>query len=170
MRPYRSDDAPALFAAVRESLDSVGCWLPWCHSGYALADAENWMRRCDDEWRRGEHFAFAVFDEAGFAGGVGLNQRNRAGNFMNLGYWTRRSRQGCGIARRAARRVVEFGFAELGLTRIEVIVEPDNLASRRVAESIGARFEGIARNRILVRGMPMDAAVHAIVPSLAARM
>jgi len=41
---------------------------------------------------------------------------------------------------------------------------PDNRASRRVAEALGARFEGIARNRLVVHGRPTDAAVYALVP------
>ena len=49
------------------------------------------IAHCAEGWRSGEHYAFAVFDagSAGFCGSVGLNQRNRAHNFMNLGYWIR---------------------------------------------------------------------------------
>jgi len=169
LRPYRGDDAPALLAAVQESLDSVGRWLPWCHSGYAMADAMDWIRHCDEGRRNGEHLAFAVFDESSgdFIGAAGLHQRNREHNFMSLGYWIRQSRQGRGIARRAAGCVVDFGFEHVKLTRIEIVVQPDNQASRRVAEALGARFEAIARNRLLVCGKPADAAVYAVVPNSA---
>ena len=93
LRPYRREDAGALVAAARESVESVGRWLAWCHAGYAGADAEGWIAHCAEGWRSGEHYAFAVFDagSAGFCGSVGLNQRNRAHNFMNLGYWIRES-------------------------------------------------------------------------------
>jgi len=168
LRPYRSADAAPLFAAVRESIDSVGRWLPWCHAGYTLADAEGWIRLCAAEWRSGEHFAFALFDDAAgeLVGGIGLNQRNRMHNFMSLGYWIRQSRQGRGVARRAARCVVDFGFDVVGLTRIEIVAQPGNGASRRVAESLGAVFEAIARNRIVTPAGPADAAVYALVPPL----
>ena len=167
LRPYRGDDAPALLAAVQESLDSVGRWLPWCHAGYSMADAAEWIRYCSDGWRDGEHFAFGVFGESreDFIGAVGLNQRNREHNFMSLGYWVRQSHQRRGVARRAAERVIDFGFAVLGLTRIEIVVQPGNHASQRVAEALGARFEAIAHNRIMLRGIPADAAVYAIVPA-----
>ena len=46
LRPYRPDDADALLAAVRESVDSVGRWLPWCHAGYAQGDAVGWIAHC----------------------------------------------------------------------------------------------------------------------------
>ncbi len=110
--------------------------------------------------------AFAAFDAAAqFLGSVGLNQRNRAHNFMNLGYWMRASQQGNGIAVRAARLVAAFGFGQVGLTRIEIVAALDNRASRRVAERSGAVFEAIARNRLVDRGNPIDAALYALVPA-----
>jgi RimJ/RimL family protein N-acetyltransferase len=165
LRPYRGDDAVAILAAVRESVDVVGRWLPWCHSGYDANDAEAWVAHCGESWRSGEHFAFAAFEIASgqYLGGFGLNQRNRLHNFMNLGYWVRASRQRHGIAVRAAHLVATFGFQQIGLTRIEIIAELDNLASRRVAEVVGASFEGVARNRIVARGRATDAAVYSLV-------
>jgi RimJ/RimL family protein N-acetyltransferase len=167
LRPYRSEDASPLLAAVRESIESVGRWLPWCHAGYAAHDAEAWIAHCGENWRSGEHFAFAAFDtESGeFLGGLGLNQRNRLHNFMNLGYWVRASRQRHGVAVRAAHLVATFGFEQLGLTRIEIVAEIENLASRRVAEVLGASHEGTARNRIVARGQPIHAAVYSLVPA-----
>jgi len=166
LRAYRGDDAAALHAAVHESIDSVGRWLPWCHANYGKADADAWIAHCAEGWRSGEHYAFALFDadSGDFCGAVGLNQHNREHNFMNLGYWVRASRQGTGVIRRAAGLVATFGFEQLGLTRVEIVTIPDNRASRRVAEALGARFEGIARNRLVVHGRPTDAAVYALVP------
>jgi RimJ/RimL family protein N-acetyltransferase len=167
LRSYRSEDAVALLAAVRESVDSVGRWLPWCHSGYDASDAETWIRHCAESWRSGEHFSFATFEIASgqYLGGFGLNQRSRLHNFMNLGYWVRASRQRHGIAVRAAHLVATFGFEQLGLSRIEIVAELDNLASRRVAEVLGATFEGIGRNRLVARGQPTDAAVYSLIPA-----
>ena len=167
LRPYRDEDAVALLAAVRESVESVGRWLPWCHSGYDASDAEKWLADCGETWRSGEHFAFAAFEIASgqYLGGFGLNQRNRLHNFMNLGYWVRASRQRHGIAVRAAHLVATFGFEKVGLSRIEIVAELDNLGSRRVAEVIGATFEGIGRNRLVARGKPIDAAVYSLVPA-----
>jgi RimJ/RimL family protein N-acetyltransferase len=166
LRPYRAGDAALLFAAVRESVGPVGRWLSWCDESYSEADAQAWIVRCDEAWRTGEQFAFAIFEAATstFLGGVGLNQRNRTHNLMSLGYWVRASRQREGIAVRAARLVAAFGFQTIGLTRIEILAELDNRASRRVAGSLGASFEAIARNRLIARGTPGDAAVYALIP------
>lgn len=167
LRPWLPEDAPALHVAVQESVDTVGRWLPWCHAGYALAEAQAWIRHCREGWADEEHFAFGVFERNGgtLLGSVGLNQRNLMHRSAALGYWVRQSRQGHGIARQAARIAAGFGFDRLGLVRIEIAALPDNHASRRTAEQAGARFEAIARHKLWVRDRAMDAAVYALVPA-----
>ena len=166
LRPYRAGDARILASAARESAGTVGVWLPWCHADYGDAEADAWISHCASGWQRGEHFAFAVFDArtSQFLGSAGLNQRSREHNFMNLGYWVRTARQGEGIAARAVRLVAAFGFGQIGLTRIEIVAALGNRASRRVAEKAGAVLEAVARNRLVDRGNPIDAALYALVP------
>ena len=167
LRPWRDADAAELHDAVRESVASVGRWLPWCNADYGLEQAEAWVAQCRDHWRTGEQFAFAVRDavDGGLLGGCGLNQLDTMHRSANLGYWVRTSRQGRGIAVAAARLVARFGFAELGLIRIEIVTLPDNRASRRVAAKLGARFEGMARQRLWAWDRAHDAAVYALIPA-----
>ena len=166
LRPWRSADATELHDAVRESVAGVGRWLPWCNADYGLEHAEAWTTQCRDHWRTGEQFAFAMRDAAGgeLLGGCGLNQFNAVHRSANLGYWVRTSRHGQGIAAAAARLVARFGFAELGLIRIEIVTLPDNHASRRVATKLGAVFEGMARQRLWAWDRAHDAAVYALIP------
>jgi RimJ/RimL family protein N-acetyltransferase len=70
----------------------------------------------------------------------------------NLGYWVRTSETGRGIASKATRLVAQFGFAELGLQRIEILAAVGNVASQRVAEKAGAVRECVARKRLLING------------------
>lgn len=167
LRPWQTQDAEDLFDAVHSSVAHVGRWLPWCHADYQLGDASAWISHCQDGWSRGEHFAFPIFDRrtGELLGGAGLNQRNRQHRSANLGYWVRQSRHGEGIAPRAASLVARFGFEQLGLIRIEIIVMPDNHASRRTAEKTGARFEAIARQRLWANGLAHDAAVYGLTPA-----
>lgn len=166
LRPWRDTDVAELHAAVQESVASVGRWLPWCRADYDRAQAEAWTVHCRETWQTGTQFAFAVRDAVSgeLLGGCGLNQLNPTHRSANLGYWVRASRQGQGIAGAAARLVARFGFIELGLIRIEIVTLPDNRASRRVAEKLGARLEAIARQRLWAWGRAHDAAVYALIP------
>jgi len=167
LRPWSNADADDLVDAVRESVDSVGRWLPWCRADYGRDAADAWIAHCRAGWQAGHHFAFAMrgAHDGALLGGVGLNQFEPTHRRANLGYWVRQDRQRQGAATAAARQVARFGFEQLGLIRIEIVALPDNAASRATALRIGARFESIARHRLLVEGQPRDAAVYGLLRS-----
>jgi RimJ/RimL family protein N-acetyltransferase len=85
-------------------------------------------------------------------------------NFGNIGYWVRQSRQQQGVATRAVRTIAAYGFSCLELTRLEIVAAVDNGPSRAVAEKVGAVFECVARNRLIVNGHPVAAAVYSLTP------
>lgn len=165
LRPWREDDAPRLVEAARESTASVGQWLPWCHANYGFDDAHGWISHCQSGWLNGNIFAFPIFDAGSgiLLGSIGLNQLNSEHRSANLGYWIRQASQGKGVATDAIRLVARFGFERLGLIRIEIIVRPENLPSRRTAEKSGASFEGMARNRLLIGEQAHHAAVYSLI-------
>lgn len=166
LRPWQTSDAPELVRAAHESFATVGQWLPWCHRDYDLADAAAWIEHCAAGRRSAEHFAFAVCDAttAELLGGVGLSQGHPIHHNANLGYWVRQSRQQQGIAVAAAILLARFGFAELGLARIEIVVLPENTASRATAEKLGARLEAVSRSRLWVNEQARDAVVYGLLP------
>lgn len=166
LRPWQEHDVEDLVDAVRESVDSLGRWLPWCHADYGRDEAVDWVARCRAGWQAGEHFAFPLFDAASgrLLGSAGLSQLNLLHRRASLGYWVRQSCQRQGIAPAAARQVARFGFEHLGLIRIEIIVQPDNRPSRVTAERAGATFEAIARHRLWANECACDAAVYSLIP------
>ena len=164
LRPWQARDAEPLREAARESLASVGRWLPWCHAGYDLADAQAWIAHCRESLARGEQYALPVLDHADgrLLGGVGLNQLDPQHRSANLGYWVRQSRQGEGIAAAAARLLARYGFERLELARIEILAHPQNQASRRTAEKIGARFQAVGRRQLPALGGAVEMAVYVL--------
>ncbi|CAD5107794.1 GNAT family N-acetyltransferase [Zestomonas carbonaria] len=166
LRPFVASDAEAFAQAVNESVDSVSPWLPWCHAGYMPAEALQWFSLCERSLAEQTAYELGIFSTTGeFLGGIGLNHISRECNLCNLGYWVRQSQQGKGIAPRATRLLADFGLTVLGLTRIEIVAAVDNEPSRAVARKVGATFEGVARNRLFIQGRPVDAAIHALIPS-----
>jgi ribosomal-protein-serine acetyltransferase len=166
LEQYSADHVNDLVAAVRESAAEVSPWLPWCHANYGAKDATEWLRRCAHAVAEGVDHQYAIRDATGrYVGGLGLRISDRQNGVASIGYWIRRSATRRGFATAAVRLAARFGFEELGLRRIEVFAHSANVASRRVAERAGARFEGIARNRILMHGVSHDAALYSIVPA-----
>jgi ribosomal-protein-serine acetyltransferase len=166
IRPWAPDDTDALFDAVSASLPTLSQSLPWAKPGYSRDDSAAWIAFCMRTREADEEYNFGAFDASTGAllGSVGLNHRIRATCSANLGYWVADPARGRGVAVEAAKQAARFGFDTLGLQRIVIQVLPQNRASLRVAIKLGAVCEGIARNGIIVDGVPREAIVHSLVP------
>ena len=160
-------DLDPLFDAVRESIPEISPWLPWCHSDISKEELAGFIQISLGGWKDQSQFQFAILDaNAGtFLGGISLNHWAKSNRLANMGYWVRTSATKCGVASEAVRLVAAFGFHDLGLSRIEIAAIPSNVASRRVAERAGAKFEAVVRNRLVMHGNAYDAALYSIVPA-----
>ena len=166
LRPWQPGDVDALFEAARESIASVGEWLPWCHAGYTRDDSVAWIAHCQSGWAIGEPYAFGIFDTEGrLLGSIGLNRLDRERRSANLGYWVRAQEQRKGIAPAAIQALAGFAFEMLELIRIEIVAAVDNRASRQAAERAGAFFDGISPHRIWHQGQATAAAVYSLLPA-----
>lgn len=165
IRRFAPSDLAAFYAAIDESRVELGRWMAWMHDDYTIADTADWIAKRDDEWNAGTDFSMLVVDgSGGVLGASGFNQVNLVHRFANLGYWVRTSATRRGVASAAARLTASWGFRELGLGRAEIVAMRDNIASCRAADKSGARFEGHARNRLLLHDRWHEAAVYAFVP------
>jgi RimJ/RimL family protein N-acetyltransferase len=165
LRPYQADDVLPLYEAASESIADIYPWMPWCHPGYTIEDSRTWVESRLGAWGKPDYDFVIVEQAAGrFLGAVGLNQINRVHDFANLGYWVRSSVAGRGIAVLAARLCARFGFDELKLHRLEIVVDVDNRRSQRVAEKVGATREGLARQRCKSGDAWRDAFMFSLLP------
>ena len=60
---------------------------------------------------------------------------------VEVAYTIAREFWGQGLATEAARSILQYGFNELGYPRLISLIDPENIASQRVAEKIGMKFE-----------------------------
>ena len=170
LRRFHPRDVDALYAAARESLDDLIPWMTWAHPAYSRKDVAEYVRivgESRDVAMQRLYYAFAITDarDGTMLGAASLSHIHPVYHFCNLGYWIRSSRRGNGLASRAARMAAKFGFEQLGLIRVEVVIAAGNEASLKAAEKSGARREGILRDRVTVREQIYDAVMFSFVRS-----
>ncbi len=68
-----------------------------------------------------------------------------------------------GIASEAVNLLVRYLFETKQVNRIRLVIHPDNLASRRLAEKCGFRHEGTARGAWYNKGSHQDVEIYAIL-------
>jgi RimJ/RimL family protein N-acetyltransferase len=167
LKPYRlGEDEEALYEAVLSSLPELARYLPWATPLYSQDSATAFIRDLPKLWDEGNGFHFGLFakKDGRCLGGVGLNMVSRIYRILNLGYWIRTSEAGKGLATEGGRLVGDFALSQLGALRVEVLAVVSNGASRRVAEKMGAKFEGILRNRLTIHDKTQDAAMFSLIP------
>ena len=122
--------------------------MRWIGGGDAysksLEESEARLGRLIDHQERHGFSLWAVTERASGSviGDCGLILLAHRGPEVELGYRLGKPYWGRGYATEAAGAWLAHGFGELGLERIVAVTHPENVASRRVLEKIGMRFDG----------------------------
>jgi RimJ/RimL family protein N-acetyltransferase len=155
LRPFVEDDVPAIVAACQDP--EIPRWTS-VPSPYTEEDARRFVAGLED------HHAFAVVDtERGqLLGSVGFDLEHHGRGVF--GYWVAKEARGRGVASRALRLLARWAVREHGLARLQLIVEPANTASIRVAEKAGFRREALLRSYIELKGTRRDVYLYALLP------
>ena len=109
------------------------------------------------EWHMNGHPRFpelglwaTIHKESGkFIGRCGLIPWTINGqNEVEVAYTIAREYWGQGLASEAAQAILNYGFARLNLSRLISVIDPENVASQKVAEKIGMTFEKEERDEL----------------------
>ncbi len=162
LTPFVAEDAEALQQAI--NYPEIARMTRSIEYPYSLEMARAWIANHEELWRSGKAVVFAIRggESRELWGAVGL-EICCIDHAAELGYWVTVPKWGQGIATEAANRVVEFGFADLGLNRISAHHMLRNPASGRVLEKLGMVREGVLRKLARKWGEFHDVAVFGIL-------
>ena len=104
----------------------------------------------------GTRWGIQLKDETDLSGSCGLFAWNRAWRKCTLGYELAAHAQGKGLMHEALLAVLDWGFANMELNRIEAQVHPENAPSIRSVARLGFRKEGLLRELGYWRGQYHD--------------
>jgi RimJ/RimL family protein N-acetyltransferase len=83
----------------------------------------------------------------------------------HVGYWMAPEARGRGLTTAALGALSRWAIEELGLGRVELATDPENLASQRVAEKAGFQREGVLRAMLPTRdGARRDGVMFSLLP------
>lgn len=113
--------------------------------------------------QRKSNFAYnyAILYNGKLVGGCGIKINQHRKYIGEMGYFLDEVYWGKGIVTKAVRLLEKIGFQKLDLKRIEIVMNPDNVGSERVAVKCGYKKEGTMRKFIQGKGKFSDAHLYA---------
>lgn len=144
LKPLELDDVELLWPDIADrEISKHMAWDAHTEKSQTAAFLEGEVARRE----AGRGITWAIFEGGEFCGIVSLislvrSHRALTYNKAELAYWLGRRHQGRGIMTEAVRRVIQFGFGELGLHKICVSHFVGNEASERLIKRLGFRYVG----------------------------
>jgi ribosomal-protein-serine acetyltransferase len=143
LRQLDSSEADILYTLVDQNRDYLRHWLPWVDHNKTPADSETFINETIRKRQEGSEYGYAIIFDGKPVGHISL-MHVTDGKDPEIGYWISSEVAGKGITTRAAGALTDFGFHTLGLDKIVIKAEPDNIASNKVAEKLNYELEGVA--------------------------
>ena len=162
LRPYRADDAQAMFGLYSDPrVMRYWSFPPWVEVAQARAYLDHAKAGMDS----GDIFPWAIADGESdrLIGALTLFSLHVEQRRAEIGYSLSPGFQGRGLAEEALRLALGFAFSSLGLRRMEADIDPRNNASCRLVERLGFQREGLLRKRWKVNGEECDTALYGLL-------
>lgn len=102
----------------------------------------------------------AIIVDGKFVGTISLYNPDKTKKIFEIGYFLAAPYWGKGIATYSVKKMTEFGFKKLKLTRIWAMTSSYNPASGRVLEKSGYELEGIMKKSIYKKGKRFNQSIY----------
>ena len=140
-------------------------WMQWYEVVKSIKDSINNIEGNIEEWEMKTDYHLGIFYQDQMVGMISLHGINYLANKASIGYWLDKDYEGKGIITNSVKVLMEYGFDELGLNRIEIGAGVTNERSRAIPEKLGFTLEGILRENMLLHGKYIDMALYAMLKS-----
>jgi RimJ/RimL family protein N-acetyltransferase len=143
LRPWEPSDAQAVTAACQDPEIPRWTVVP---PNYTERHAREFIGGTAADLATGRELALAVVDgEDRLLGALGISNFDWTDLKAEIGYWMAADARRRGIGARATRMLAVWALTHLGLERLELLANPHNEASQRLAERAGFTREGTLR-------------------------
>ena len=130
----------------------------------SAAEEKEWIMTTSQKRKDNFEWNYVVTYAGLVVGAVGLKINQHRKYIGEIGYFIDEAYWGKGIASQAVKLVEKQGFNKLGLRRIEILMQPENKASEKVAVKNSYQKEGLLRKTVKAKdGKMKDAYIYAKV-------
>jgi|ERR1035437_1371246 ribosomal-protein-serine acetyltransferase len=156
LRLLERRDTFELFTLLQENREHLCKWFNWVEDLDTRLKVFYYLHGVKFLERGMEGLQYGILYNNKLIGVVAYNHLERFSNKAQLGYWIANSYEGQGIAREACEKLIDFGFKEMGLNRIEIQCSIDNKRSAKLAERLGFTKEAVLKESEFINRVYVD--------------
>jgi ribosomal-protein-serine acetyltransferase len=157
--------APEFLSFVDNNREFLGRWLQWGTDITTLEHAQAFLQRGVTRFAEDGLPWIGIWHRGEMAGGLLFFPINQSIKSTDVGYWLGEKFEGAGLMRRTLTVALDYAFDVIGVNRVGLEAEVDNVRSRALAERVGFQLEGVRRQVWRVRGELIDNAAYSLLAS-----
>jgi ribosomal-protein-serine acetyltransferase len=138
--------AGPVFEIIQRDRNYLRHWLPFVDQTRNIKDTENYFRLMLSAPHRNQNAVYTIWFQGELAGLAGFKEIDGINHKTEIGYWLAEKQQGKGIMTRTVRKMIDFGFRNMKMNRIQIKVAVGNIKSSAIPHRLDLFFEGIERD------------------------
>lgn len=160
LRLHDAYNVEGFFDLIARNRVHLGQYMDWEKNHQNVDDSFEYVLQARENFAERKIISTQIYYRGEIAGSVGLTIHNRHTGYAEVGYWLGADFIGKGIATRATKALVNFGFNTLKLHKIVLRVITGNERSIAVAKRLDFAFEGVQVEQRLLRDIYYDYQVY----------
>jgi len=162
LRKMSLNDAKDMFEYAQDpTISKYTGWYP--HN--SIQDSKLFLRYTINSYKNNQVSNWGIVHKADqkFIGTAGFIDWNIEHARAEIGYTLSRKYWGKGYMTEVVNAIIYFGFRTMILNRIEARCIIENIASARVMEKVGMKYEGVLRECMFMKGKYRDLKIYSII-------
>lgn len=168
LRPPQIGEGQILNETILESFDTLNKFMHWANEKPSLETSEEVVRKAAANWilKKDEdpNLMLFIFDKSTnqLVGATGYHHIDWEKPSVETGYWVRSQFAGKGFITEAVNALTQYAFKQIGVKKITITCDHDNIRSKNIPEKLGFKLESIlkANRKKPVTGEASDTLVY----------
>lgn len=135
-----------LLNLIDQNRDHLRPWMPWLDDTTEPEHVEKFIKSTLSNLAEGKGLSSLIIFQDNLVGIVSYNFLDKNTLTGHLGYWLDKDHNGQGIMTKSVAKMIDIGFNDLGLRKVEIRCGVENTKSRAIPERLGFEEEGTLRN------------------------
>jgi len=158
-------DSSELFNLIDSSRDYLKKWMTWVESTKNEEDVRKRTKNDLYEFAEQKGMHFLILHKGSIVGTISLKYFDWSIKSAEIGYWLAEEFQGQGLMTKAVKALLDYGFDQLHLNKIEIWAAKKNMKSRSVPERLGFVQEGMRRDDEIINGKYVTMIIYGMLKS-----